>query len=145
MKFLYKLGRMYDRLRYLTWLIPTLSTIGLPLMAYGASLLSMFKSKQDMMTDNPEGAREVTLPNPIEYLQSAQGVLPMLTRILVGAGIVLLLVAILAKIGSVLSATKISGLDKETQQQEADDRQNASEVFHDDYSDDDYDDEDYED
>ena len=71
MKVLYKLERMYDRLRYLTWLIPTLSTIGLPLLSYGASLLAMFKSKQDMMTDNPEGAREVTLPNPIEYLQSA--------------------------------------------------------------------------
>ena len=113
------------------WAIPTLLGFAAPLLAYAGDALATLKKHLSLMEDNPEGARDITVPNPLEWL-TMPGWLPTLTRILLIGGTLLLL----ATLGGMICARlfgDMTGVDGQTAEREQRDRETDDDEYHDVY------------
>ncbi|MBV3807327.1 MULTISPECIES: hypothetical protein [Bifidobacterium] len=119
MKLLYKITGIYRKARWLMWLGGILTTTLIPMMGYGMHALNIAKDKQELATDNPELASEVTAGSLFDWITGEN-----VGRIIAILGIIFILLLVVLQIFSFIGArTSVSGTDRDTATKEANRRQ----------------------
>lgn len=122
MRLLYKITGIYRKARWLMWLAGILTTTLIPLLGYGMHALNIAKDKQELATDNPELASEVTAGSLFDWMTSEN--VGRIIGIIAILGIVFILLLILLQIFSFIgSRTSLSGTDHDTATKEANRKQ----------------------
>lgn len=119
MRLIHKLADLYYTYRRIMWLIGLLSMIGIPVGSYGLYFLQTIKTKQGLMTDNPELANAEPTVDIFDWLTGVGGVIGNITGILTLICIVFILFLIVFHIVCFIGKrTEVSGTDKQQEQQE---------------------------
>lgn len=122
MKLLYKITGIYRKARWLMWLGGILTTTLIPMMGYGMHALNIAKDKQELATDNPELASEVTAGSLFDWITGEN--VGRIIGIITVLGIVFILLLVVSQIFSFIGArTSVSGTDHDTATKEANRRQ----------------------
>lgn len=122
MKLLYKITGIYRKARWLMWLGGILTTTLIPMMGYGMHALNIAKDKQELATDNPELASEVTAGSLFDWITGEN--VGRIIGIITVLGIVFILLLVVLQIFSFIGArTSVSGTDHDTATKEANRRQ----------------------
>ena len=126
---------VYREYKFLMWIL-SLSGLLAPILTYAGYALNLIRQRRQLTADdNPELAEDMTTLNPLDWLDSMNGLLPRVMRVLAILGVILFLLTVTLRIvGGVADRTRLSG-----SQYEGDEKGNAGEDTHD-TSDDDGDD-----
>lgn len=122
MRLLRRFGRLYDGLGFLAWVVPALLGVVAPVLSYAGSALTVLRRRMSMLSDDPEGASDVAVPDPLEWLCSA-GWLQGAVRWLLVAGCIVLVLAAAGMVCSRLFAGGVSGVDGDAEERELRDRE----------------------
>ena len=110
MRLLRRLNDLYTSYRRIMWLGGIAGTILPTLLGYGMYALQTIKTKRGMVEDDPEHEGLLNVDTPLDWLTQASGWLPAVVKTLSLAGIVILVVAVIAFIAK---RTTLTGRDKE--------------------------------
>lgn len=118
-----KLLHVYREYKFLMWIL-SLSGLLAPILTYAGYALNLIRQRRQLTADdNPELAEDMTTLNPLDWLDSMNGLLPRVMRVLAILGVILFLLTVTLRIvGGVADRTRLSG-----SQYEGDENGNAGE------------------
>ena len=118
-----KLLHVYREYKFLMWIL-SLSGLLAPIITYAGYALNLIRQRRQLTADdNPELAEDMTTLNPLDWLDSMNGLLPRVMRVLAILGVILFLLTVTLRIvGGVADRTRLSG-----SQYEGDENGNAGE------------------
>ena len=118
-----KLLHVYREYKFLMWIL-SLSGLLAPILTYAGYALNLIRQRRQLTADdNPELAEDMTTLNPLDWLDSMNGLLPRVMRGLAILGVILFLLTVTLRIvGGVADRTRLSG-----SQYEGDENGNAGE------------------
>ena len=134
MRIIYKILKWYRRWRLLMWLGGVLTGILLPALSYGIHVISLYRSKRLLATDDPEIAGELCLENFWDYLTGLQGVFGAILHVLLVVIIVFLVLLVVAQLLSfIMKRTELSGVDEDVKREARTVKRIQDDVEYDDY------------
>ena len=118
-----KLLHVYREYKFLMWIL-SLSGLLAPILTYAGYALNLIRQRRQLTADdNPELAEDMTTLNPLDWLDSMNGLLPRVMRVLAILCVILFLLTVTLRIvGGVADRTRLSG-----SQYEGDENGNAGE------------------
>lgn len=122
MRLLSRFARLYDRFRFAVWAGSVLCSASVPLLSYAGSALGVLRRRMSMLSDDPEGASDVHVPDPLSWIGSA-GWPQTVSRWVFAAGCIVLVLAVAGLVCSRLAGTRFSGVDGESAERERRDRE----------------------
>ena len=105
-----KLLHVYREYKFLMWIL-SLSGLLAPILTYAGYALNLIRQRRQLTADdNPELAEDMTTLNPLDWLDSMNGLLPRVMRVLAILGVILFLLTVTLRIvGGVADRTRLSG------------------------------------